>query len=104
VCKVPQRLNCNIKISKVIPVSGHKGVPVPPDVISLQLCTPKVFGILTSGSPVANPKSGLDYSKFIMIFFFNFTHPVRCFRVPQRCLRITQVEDNYYAKMNRRRR
>jgi hypothetical protein len=37
-----------------------------------------------SGSLVANPKSGPDYSVIIMyIYFFNFTYPLRCLRVPQ---------------------
>jgi hypothetical protein len=45
---------------------------------------------LTSGSPVADPKSGPDYSLLSQnnIFFSNFTYSVRCFsysgvRVPQ---------------------
>jgi hypothetical protein len=82
-------------------------VCVPPDVISLQLCTPKVIGVkqvirslqstsiskimerelqrncLLSGSPVANPKSRPDHSVFIKKYiFFNFTYPLRRFRVP----------------------
>jgi hypothetical protein len=31
--------------------------------------------VLTSGSPVANPKSGLDNFFNTKYFFFNFTHP-----------------------------
>jgi hypothetical protein len=63
-------------------------VSVPPDVISFQLCTPKIgapkTNVLTSGSPVANPKSGLHYSRNIHIFFLNlhtphgvFAHPLK---------------------------
>jgi hypothetical protein len=34
-------------------------------------------------SPMANRKSGPNYSVFMTIFFFSFTYPVRCLRVPQ---------------------
>jgi hypothetical protein len=45
-----------------------------------------ISNVLTSGSHVANRKSGLDYSVlitiYIYIYIFNFTCPVRCFHVP----------------------
>jgi hypothetical protein len=48
--------------------------------------------------PLANPTSGPAYSVFfflhiIRIFSFNFTYPVRCFRVPPG-VRLAQVEDH----------
>jgi hypothetical protein len=50
--------------------------------------------VLTSRFPVANPKSGPDYSVFITIFFFNFTCPVRCFlRTPQDVFSYPRVGD-----------
>jgi hypothetical protein len=57
---------------------------------------------LSPGSRVTNPKSGPDYSVFMMnnIFFSNFTYPVRCFRVSLKMssstpgVRVTQVEDH----------
>jgi hypothetical protein len=50
--------------------------------------------VLTSGSLVANPKSSPDYSVFIIklyIYFFYFTYPLRCLRVPLG-VRVPQVE------------
>jgi hypothetical protein len=46
-------------------------------------CAPK-SNVLTSGSPVANPKSGPDYSVFIIKYYFSshFAYPVRCFHTP----------------------
>jgi hypothetical protein len=49
----------------------------------------------TSGSPVADPKSGPDYSVFITkIFYLNFTYPTRCFRLPLIRLRVPLVDDH----------
>jgi hypothetical protein len=62
--------------------------------------TPK-SNVFMSRSPVANPKSGSDYSVFIKFFFFNFTYPVRCFHVPPKMalhtpgVHVPQVEDHY---------
>jgi hypothetical protein len=50
---------------------------------------------LRSGSPVANPKSGpsLFSAYHVIMLFFNFTYPLRCFRALPG-LRVTQVEDH----------
>jgi hypothetical protein len=60
-------------------------VRVLPDVISLHLCTPKVCAaksnVLTSGSPVANPKPGPDYSSpYYDIIWFRL--PLNMSRTP----------------------
>jgi hypothetical protein len=51
--------------------------------------------VLTSGSPVSNPKFALikQCLSEIKIYFFNFTYPVRCFRVPPG-VRVQQVGDH----------
>jgi hypothetical protein len=54
--------------------------------------------VLTSGSLVTNPKSGRDYSVFIMkyiYFIFNFTYPLKCLRGPPG-VRVPQVEYHCY--------
>jgi hypothetical protein len=49
--------------------------------------------VLTSGSPVANPKSGPPlFSVYYKIFFQNFTYSVKCLRVLSG-VRLPQLED-----------
>jgi hypothetical protein len=79
-------------------------VRVPPDVISIQFCTPKVgapkSNVLTSWFPVTDHKSGHDYSlSRNNIFSSNLHTPVRCFRVPPG-VHVLQAEDQWTTWSN----
>jgi hypothetical protein len=52
-----------------------------------------------SGSPVANPKTGTDYSTFITKYiFFSILHIQYVFAYPLKCLREPQVEYHWSRK------
>jgi hypothetical protein len=54
------------------------------------------WNVLTSESPVANPKSGPDYSVFIKKYFlFNLTYPLRCLRVPHAEYHISEQQPHF---------